>query len=68
MKRFFIFFIVAIISCGFFTSSSASVKMSQQQSVFNDTSSNLIPIYLQLWHDKISKAQGETDLFDGKKD
>ncbi len=66
MKKFFI---LSWIGCmiGFFFFYT-SVNASTRQVPGTDTSGILIPIYLQIWHDKISQAQQIADEFDGQKD
>ncbi len=66
MKQFLILLIAGLMSSSilFTFSADASVQPRTEQ----DTSEVLIPIYLQIWHEKISNEQKKADLFDGKED
>lgn len=66
MKKLFILFWIG------FTGSVMTAIQTAQASAWQvpeqDTSGVLIPIYLQIWHDKISQAQQVADEFDGEQD
>lgn len=66
MKKFFILLVTG--SIGIFSCFAMASSASALQSIQKDTSVTLIPIYLQLWHDRISTEQQIADRFDGTED
>ncbi len=66
MKKLFILFVTGFT--GIFSCLCITGTASVLQSTKKDTSVTLIPIYLQLWHDRISEQQQNADKFDGTAD